>query len=335
MDDNHILGFRDLHKKYHFDEKGVAFFPLWHYTSSNGLVGIIRDDSAEHGKLHFWFTRSDCLNDTSEGAHIIDLFQQVCEDLLDKKNISQEYYDCIISSEIPSHQFINFPLPISENGVRTSMLDCVPCHAYICSFSLKEDSLDMWRYHSKGNGGYGLKVTPFIFDTYKIYEYSEYDENAIFTKICSYKVIYDDNEKIEMLNQIILDTFIAYQNENITEQEKAANAKHFIQFALKNFQFQFKHPCFTSEQEYRFVVYLPYSKPKHLKNELPPIKFRVQNGMVVPYIDLVVDNGSDHLTDVLISPYIENQNVLVTTSDYLSHCGFNCKTRLSQLPVRK
>lgn len=335
MSDNNIFTFRDLNNKYHFGEKGFAFFPLWHYTSTNGLVGIIRDDPAEHGKLHFWFTRSDCLNDTSEGAHIIDSYQQVCNDLLKQGDISREFFDCIKHCEISSHQFINFPLPMSDDGVHNSMLDYVPCHAYICSFSLKEDSLDMWRYYSKGNGGYGLKLTPFIFDYYKEYEYSEYDENAIFIKICSYKVIYDDSEKIEMLNRIILDTFIAYQNENIAEQEKANNAKHFIQFVLKNFQFQFKHPCFASEQEYRFVVYLPYSKPRNLKNELPAIKHRVQNGIVVPYIDLVVENGTSHLSDVLISPYIENQNVLVTTSDYLSHCGFNCKTKLSQLPVRE
>lgn len=208
MNDNNIFTFRDLHQKYCFDEKGVAFFPLWHYTSTNGFVGIIRDDPAEHGKLHFWFTRSDCLNDTSEGAHIIDLLQQVCNDLLKQGDISQEFFDCIKHCEISSHQFINYPLPMSDDGVHNSMLDCVPCHAYICSFSLKEDSLDMWRYYSKGNGGYGLKLTPFIFDHYSDYEYSEYDENAIFTKICSYKVIYDDSEKIEMLNQIILDTFI-------------------------------------------------------------------------------------------------------------------------------
>lgn len=335
MDDSKITEFRDLHKKYQFDENGFVFSPLWHYTSADGLVGIIRDVPTEHGRLHFWFTRSDCLNDTSEGTHIMDLFLQICDDLLNRGDISHEFYDSIKSCTISAHQLINYPLPMSEDGTHNSMLDCAPCHAYICSFSLKEDSLDMWRYYSKGNGGYGLKLNPFMFDSYKDYEYSDYDENAIFIKICSYKVIYDDREKIEKLNQIILDTFSAYQNENISKAAKAENAKYFIQFALKNFQFQFKHQCYASEQEYRFVVYLPYSKPASLKNELPTVKYRLQNGMVVPYIDLVVENGIDYLSDLLISPYIENKNVLATTHDYLSHCGFSCKTRLSQLPVRK
>ncbi len=335
MDDKQIHEFRDLYKKYQFNEESSIFSPLWHYTSADGLVGIIRDIPAEHGRLHFWFTRSDCLNDTSEGTHIMDLFLQICGDLLKQGNISQDFYDSIKSCNISAHQLINYPLPMSEDGAHNSMIDCVPCHAYICSFSLKEDSLDMWRYYSKGNGGYGLKLNPFMFDSYKDYKYSDYDENAIFIKICSYKVIYDDSEKNEMLNTIILDTFAAYQNENISEAEKADNAKHFIQFALKNFQFQFKHQCYSSEQEYRFVVYLPYSKPVSLKNELPSVKYRVQNGMVVPYIDLVVENGASYLMGILISPYIENQNALATTSDYLEHCEFYCETRLSKLPVRR
>ena len=335
MSNSTINKFWDLHKKYQFEEKCLDFLPLWHYTSIDGLVGIIRDNPTEHGKLHFWFTRSDCLNDTSEGTHIMLLFRQVCDDLLRQGDISQFFYDCIKSCEISSHQLINYPLPMSDDGIPTSMLDSAPCHAYICSFSLKEDSLDMWRYYSKGDGGYGLKLNPFMFDSYKDYEYSEYDANAIFIKICSYKVIYDDSEKTKMLNHVVLDTYTAYQNENMTESEKGNCAKDFIQFALKNFQFQFKNQCYASEEEYRFVVYRPYSKPASLKNELPTVKYRTQKGMVIPYLDLVVENGSNYLSDVLISPYIENQNALTTTSDYLLNCGFNCKTRLSQLPVRK
>ena len=104
---------------------------------------------------------------------------------------------------------------------------------------------------------------------------------------------------------------------------------------MKIFQFQFKHECYSSEQEYRFVFYLPYSKPVHLENKMPNVKFRTQNGMPIPYIDLTVENGSSYLKEVLISPFIENESLLATTNDYLAECGFNCTTRKSELPVRK
>lgn len=330
-----IQSFQDLYRKHCSEETNTQFLKLWHYTSADGLLGIIRNEQNEHQKLHFWFTRSDCLNDTSEGTHILSLFRQMCSDLLLESAITQEFYDAIITAEISNHQFVNFPIPSREEFTHESMLDCVPCHAYICSFSLQEDSLDMWRYYAKGNGGYGLKCYSLLFDKYKEYEYSDYEEEAVFSLIRSYRVIYSDEEKKQILRDIIIDTFSAYGKSDKSESEKNEEAKGFIQYTLKTFQFQFKHECYSSEQEYRFVFYLPYSKPKLLENKMPSIKFRSQNGMPIPYIDLVIDNGDSYLDEVLISPFIENENVLATTSDYLTQCGFNCAVRRSMLPVRK
>ena len=104
---------------------------------------------------------------------------------------------------------------------------------------------------------------------------------------------------------------------------------------MKNFQFQFKHECYASEQEYRFVFYLPKDKPALLENKLPDIKFRTQNGIPVPYLDVIVEKGASYLDEILISPFIESPSVHTTTADYLRHCGYKCQVRLSELPVRK
>ena len=335
MVESAIHSFRELYQKHGSEDNNTQFLNLWHYTSADGLMGIIRNEPCEHKKLHFWFTRSDCLNDTSEGTHILFLFRQICSELLDNNVISQSFYKVIKDAEIPNHQFVNFPIPPGGGFAHQSVMDLVQCHAYICSFSLKEDSLDMWRYYSKDNGGYGLKCSSLLFDEYKKYEHSDYDENAMFCLIRSYKVIYSDEEKKQILKNIITDTFSAYANSEESESDKNQEAKKFIQYILKIYQFQFKHECYSSEQEYRFVVYVPYSKPKSLKNEMSSIKFRTQNGMPIPYIDLTVENGDWYLYEVLISPFIENESTLATTNDYLSQCGFCCKTRRSQLPVRK
>lgn len=335
MSETSINNFQDLYRKHGLEEKNTQFLELWHYTSADGLLGIIRNDQNEIGKLHFWFTRSDCLNDTSEGTNILFLFRQVCCELLQENIITQSFYDVVKNVEIPDHQFVNFPIPARERFAHESVLDCVPCHAYICSFSLKKDSLDMWRFYSKGNGGYGLKCFSLLFDKYKDYENSDYEEDAMFSLIRSYKVIYSDEEKKHILKEIITDTFTAYENSSTSKRDKYQEAKKFIQYTLKIFQFQFKHECYSSEQEYRFVFYLPYDKPKLLENRMPNIKFRTQNGMPVPYIDLMIENGNSYLQEVLISPFVENENALVTTSDYLTQCGFICTVRKSELPVRK
>ena len=330
-----INNFRDLYRKHCSNETNTHFLQLWHYTSVDGLLGIIRNEPNEQGKLHFWFTRSDCLNDPSEGIHILRLFRQVCTELLQQNAISRSFYEAIKDSEISNHQFVNFPIPSREEFTHESIMDCVPCHAYICSFSLKEDSLDMWRYYSKGNGGYGLKCYSLLFDELKDYEHSNYQKDATFSLVRSYRVIYSDDEKRQILKDIIIDTSSVYEKSDKSSNEKNQEAKGFIQYSLKIFQFQFKHECYSSEQEYRFVFYLPYSKPELLENKMPNVKFRTQNGMPIPYIDLTVENGDSYLDEVLISPFVENENSLATTSDYLTQCGFNCTVRKSVLPVRK
>ena len=335
MSEVQINDFNDLHIKHHFEERKMDFLPLWHYTSVDGLMGIIRNEKTGHGKMHFWFTRSDCLNDTSEGEHILNLFNEICSTLLKEKEINQSFYECIKDATIPNSQFINFPVPADDDITHASFIACPPCHAYICSFSLKEDSLDMWRYYSKGNGGYGLKCFSLLFDEYKDYEHSHYDEDAMFSLIRSYKVIYSDEEKRRILKEIIVDTFSAYENSQKAESDKYQEAKSFIQYTLKIFQFQFKHECYSSEQEYRFVFYLPYNKPKLLENKMPRVKYRTQDGIPVPYIDIEVKKGSSYLDEVLISPFIESESVLATTSEYLMQCGFKCTTKKSTLPVRK
>ena len=329
-----IRNFGELYLKHKFNNQENLFLPLWHYTSGDGLFGIIRNNTLDHGKLHFWFTRSDCLNDTSEGNHILDLYKTVCTTLCNEHIINDEFYELIKDLEISAHQFINYPVPPEDGVTHSSVMNCTPCHAFICCFSLKEDSLDMWRYYSKGNGGYGLKCAPFLFDKYKEFEYSDYDNKAVFSKMRAYKVIYEDSKKLSILREMILDTFSAYQNSADPREINIRNAKGFIERALKILQFQFKHECYASEQEYRFVFYRPYDKPNDLQNELPPVKFRLQNGMIVPYIDLVIENGECFLDEVLISPYINGDFVVETTHEYLGECGFSCETRRSILPVR-
>lgn len=325
----------DLCEKYRFSNNKNITLPLWHYTSADGFLGIIRNEPNEHGKLHFWFTRSDCLNDTSEGNHILNLFQRICERMLNKNKIDNNFYNCIKGIEIPPDQFLVYPIVPPEGFAGAIMSDCVPCDAFICSFSLKEDSLDMWRYYSKGNGGYGLKLKPFIFDKQKEFEHSlQYQEDTEYSIIRSYEVIYDDKIKEEILEKIITDTFSVYRNSNDTMEKIISEIQGVIRFSLKFYQFQFKHECYASEKEYRFVFFRPRTTPKKLNNKLPCVKYRAQNGIVVPYIDITVDNGNSMLDEVLISPYIENNISLDTAKNYLAQCGFCCEVKKSLLPVR-
>ena len=331
MPNNENDAFCQLNAKYSSSIEEIKEYKyLWHYTSTDGFLGIVKDNS-----LHFWFTRSDCLNDVSEGKNIMDLYKKTCDGLLHDKKIKIDFYNYIKDVDMSSYQFISYPLPSEEEHEHYSMLDYIECNAYICCFSKKEDSLDMWRYYSKSNGGYGLKTFSTLFEGIEEFESSDYDENAIFSKIHSYEVIYDDSKKKEMLEKIIQDAFSAYNQPSGTETENAEKAKQFIVRQLNTLQFQFKHECYSSEEEYRFVYYVPIEPPKGMKNKLPEIKFRNQNGRLVPYIEVVIESGDENLHEVSISPFESDITAVDTTREYLLHNKFNCNVRISQLPVRK
>ena len=185
----------------------------------------------------------------------------------------------------------------------------------------------MWRYYSKGNGGYAIKFYYNIFKHYETYCIDDYDENREFGCIQYLRVIYDTKEKEEIVEKIIKDTFLASKNSENPEKE----TKNFIRYVLKFLQFKFKHECFSSEEEYRFIFYLPKEKPKNLTNKMPKVEYRSQNGMLIPYIEL---SAKRYISEVMTSPYNSSEIILKTTKDYLVSCGIDCKVYPSELPVR-
>lgn len=346
MSESKAMTFSQLRVKYDYELdsfQNYNYYNLWHYTNADGLMGIVKNKPDEHGKLHFWFTRSDCLNDPSEGTHILNLFHQTFEKLKKENKIDDTFFDLMYKIDIPKDHIIRYPLPLDGDEpdgdcVISTMTDIAECDAFICSFSLKEDSLDMWRYYSKGNGGYGLKCLNRLFGSYIEYEDSNFQTDAIFSKIVPIKVIYRDQEKKQYLEELLLDTYRAYNSANAAESNiflrRETETLAFLQDILQKLQFRFKHECYETEQEYRFVFYRPRKKPQNLMNDLPKVLYRNQNGVLVPYIDLEIEDGNSHLLEVLVSPFIEERNAEYTVKDYLMECGYSCNVRKSMLPVR-
>lgn len=329
MNDNEVTTISKLYQKHRPDNEISSLTPLWHYTSVDGLMGIV---SKEEQTLHFWFTRSDCLNDTSEGRHIIELFRSVCSELYEQGDIDESFWEITKSIDISPYHLISYPLPPTEDYVSCGMVDAAQCEAYICCFSLKEDSLDMWRYYSKNSGGYAIKLLPIIFNRQKEYKFLACNKDNVFYCIESFKVIYDYDEKMSILKGLVADAYNLYRyiSGDLNEIEEM---KKCVSGILQSYQYRFKHECFASEQEFRFVCYRPTVKPELLINALPEVCYRSQNGVIVPYIDIAVKDA--YILEVLISPLIENQSSENTTQEFLKSRGFpNCTVRKSKLPTR-
>ena len=74
----------------HYDKSD----PVFHYTSPEGLLGILQ----EKGPV-LWFSQYDSMNDTTEGVHVISVYQSVCDELLAKKEIDDVFYQAIYNVE--------------------------------------------------------------------------------------------------------------------------------------------------------------------------------------------------------------------------------------------
>jgi hypothetical protein len=107
---------------------------LWHYTSGDGLVGII-----ETGKL--WTTQVSCVNDSTELRYGISLVR----DALTLR--------CVASATTDERVFYN----ILSNNLE---IGAAPTNEwFIGSLSEDGDDLSQWRAYGGGEGGYSQETT--------------------------------------------------------------------------------------------------------------------------------------------------------------------------------
>lgn len=298
----------------------------------SGLKGIIRDDPTERRKLHFWFTRYDCLNDLSEGVYAIELFKKICVELKDNQKIEDDYFQALeqigfsleevyfYSTEefVEDESYVGGKIPVDELRKEDGI-------AYICSFSANEDSLDMWRYYSKGNGGYALKLNSTGFDLVN---------GNIICKFNFYEVIYDKKRQEEIIKELVLDSIKVFSN--IDSNNKIKMSIDFVKSVMKMLQFVFKHECYSTEKEYRCVITVPKEKFKNAKNKQLEIEYRNANGLLIPYIDLTINKNNPYcLAEIKISPFLKGIASKEIVENYVKKCGFEYTlVTMSDLPVR-
>lgn len=290
---------------------------IWHYSGLDGLKGIINKKS----EIKLWFTHADYLNDTSEGKEIESFYNKACSCLKENNEISNEFFDAIKDTRAQDIEIF-----ARKNGN-----DYIPYiseyQLFICCFSLDGNSLDMWRYYSKGEPGYSLGFSSSLIDAIVNNKKHKMDKHQI---IYYFKVIYSDEEKINKLQEMIRDAYKLYLDYP-KEQEKVKldRIRSYIAYNLKEYRLMFKHECFRSEHEYRIILSISQDRIKKQAN----IQYRPGHHGLIPYVEVCIDNATMYLSDVYLGPY---QDSLYdgSTKSFLESNGFSCDVHHSQLPVR-
>lgn len=298
--------------------------PVYHYTSPDGLLGIIKDKG-----VTLRFTRYDCVNDLSEGRDVIRCFTLACRVAVDTGCISQAFYDAIHDIELDVSAVMSFNIDERLNfdgrviDIREGYMP-LQCEAFICCFSLGGDSLPMWNYYSKKGVSQGYNIG---FD-----EGMTERENMLLGKepvhMEMVSVIYNDDEKIGDVMQII-ETIFKISN----GEPDFSRSRLLIKDELKKRMFRFKSPFFLHEQEVRLVLYLPVGfSDEFLLSDGLKIKYTSQNGYLVPYVDIVYKK--ELLRRITVGPLLEKDISIRTLETIKSHYKYNYEIVTSNVPIR-
>ncbi len=282
---------------------------LYHYTTENGILGIMKKD-----KIVLELSHANSLNDYTEGLEILELLKKVSFKLLEEKNITEEQKNAIF--KLAEDDKLS-KLVVSGMDVHgTNCTDYKEVDDYIISFSEKNDYLPLWNYYSsKGQIGYCI-----CFNSTQLNSEICYENEVEFR--CE-KIVYDDFDK----EMIIKDILLRYKDKEKIEDDISAD--------IYRLKFTFKNKAFKYEKEHRLII----SVPKKPNNPTYDIKFKTKNGIIIPYISVeILEKDKPVLINgITIGPLANDEIICENLKLYLNTNGYNfianniCK---SKIPIR-
>ncbi len=298
--------------------------PVYHYTSPDGLLGIIKDKG-----INLRFTRYDCVNDLSEGRDVIRCYHLACIRALNTGIISRAFYEAIWTIELDVSAVMSFNIDnhLNLDGRKIDISEeYVPlrCEAYICCFSRDGDSLPMWNYYAKKgvNQGYNVGFDSGLTELKNI----TLENKSIHMEMVS--VIYNEEEKV---GDIL--TIIDAVHRLSDGDPGFDNCLRLIKDELKKRMFRFKSQFFAHEQEVRLVLYVPVELPEDVTNEKRlKIKYTSQSGYLIPYVDLVYKK--DLLDRITVGPLLEKEISIRTLETLKTNYNYNFEIVTSNVPIR-
>lgn len=240
---------------------------IWHYTDSNGLLGILRTNK-------FWSTHNKYLNDKSEGRHFVDKFIE----LLAKKFGEEIGYGT--NKGYFAEQVIRY---LSEPDEYEQFVTC---------FCRNGDLLSQWRGYGSFGGGYALG--------FEINDLRLCTPEAELIKM-SYEEEKLENTISEMVGIYFksIDRYPKHRDD--AESHTDFISKHcatLISFASSCF----KHPKYSEEDEVRLVMRSPNADTHKIlfrtrnQNIIPYVeldmeKFRRKNKNSLPLKKIIIGPG--------------------------------------------
>lgn len=231
---------------------------LFHYTTSNGLLGML-------GESSLWATNIRFLNDSSEIDYGRELFTETFNEIRDH-------------SKPVFHSFLD------ELKKIMPFTGILPVFAFC--LSSEGNLLSQWRAYSESGTGYSIG-----FDSRRLTSELECDfGNGLRGMPELLKVSYSPDEQKHRLRAVIDACLTPQVAEAANRPDATMYLSNLVSFYVERWIVSVKHPTFSEEQEWRLVFFGPVVGA--------PSEFRTIRGFLVPYVVARSRLGSSTLLPV-------------------------------------
>jgi hypothetical protein len=285
---------------------------LYHYTSIDGLEGILTKRSLWASQIHF-------LNDTQEFKYAVHILKEVLSGLREEYPITWSRValgPCPPPSE-PKEFLAEFYRSL-ESEVLFDLFKKFP----ICIFSLSErgDLLSQWRGYCPPGGGYSIG-----FPSKLLIQFLKTRD------LCLKPCVYDEKEQ-----QAIVKRTITEKGQTVLKRLSGPPIeiqdvfkKCFVEFFMEFSQIAsiLKHPSFYEECEWRIVSSL-------IENRY--MSFRVRKSMLIPFFSISFEGIEPvPIDEIIVGPAPEQGLAESSLFQFVLRSKLNISIKSSKTPYRE
>ena len=319
----------DQKRKENADQAGPEL--LYHYTTQQGLLGILKDKC-------IWATHIRYLNDTSEGNIVPRV---VFEEFSSRYNASSLYQALGVAPEAAPKA----AEPIDEGalGQGTTMASWVTSqNVFVTSFSENGNSLSQWRAYSERSGGYSIGFRPeylrVVGESFLGSRPDRFSQGSDSLVRCIY---YDEEEERSLKNEI--KKLVTAYIEEAAAAAKLPVGEGILGFrtpaalAIKRFLRLGKRSAITKDNGFREEAEWRLAFLLQQSSTVTDIDFRPGSSMPVPYlkIPLRLEDQVIGIYEVIVGPCPHPSEAVKSVQMLLESQGFRgVKVISSEIPYR-
>lgn len=290
---------------------------LYHYTTAQGLRGILSDNC-------IWATKSNYLTDKTELNYGRELIR---EGLKNRPNLSLKDGEGNVFPHPQKTKLNNDYFLLLQFFINNLFDDW---DFYVSSFCEDGDLLSQWRGYGESGGGYavGFKTN------------DEGNESGLWKHL--FRVLYKEHDQ----RQIISNFFVGVTNliDNLVDSNKVTDMASLtsqteiqkVLRAVNRLIVSFKHPKFEEEKEWRIVHTIQVRERNEFVDQ---IKLRTTHNIFIPYVELRQGKEKESqdpklpLQEIVIGPQIDPTDAVQSVEFLKLQTGYkDVSIKLSEIP---